>query len=83
LQFPDGPGGDLYRDIQAGRPMGVTDKDGAFRIEPIVPGVKFGLSLTKGQMYFQGEPRIGQKEVKPGQTLELGSLTVKGRRFGE
>jgi hypothetical protein len=83
LQFPSGPGGELYRDIQAGRPLAVTDQDGAFRVEPIVPGVKFSLSLTKGQSYFVGEPKIGQREVKPGQTLELGSLTVKGRRFGE
>ncbi|MBO0696882.1 MAG: sigma-70 family RNA polymerase sigma factor, partial [Zavarzinella sp.] len=83
LQFPNGPGGDLYRETLAGRPLAVTDKDGAFRLEPIVPGVKFSLSLTKGQMYFLGEPRIGQKEVKAGQTLELGALPVKVRRFGE
>jgi RNA polymerase sigma factor (sigma-70 family) len=83
LQFPTGPGNELYRETGAGRPLAVTDKDGAFRLEPIVPGVKFSLSLTKGQMYFVGEPKIGQKQVEAGKTLDLGALTVKGRRFGE
>jgi RNA polymerase sigma factor (sigma-70 family) len=83
LQFPPGAGNDLYRDIYAGRPAAVTDKDGAFRVDAVVPGVKFTLSLTKGQSYFLGEPRIGQKQAEAGKTLELGSLTVKGRKFGE
>ena len=48
LQFPAGPGSDLYREIKAGQPLAVTDKDGAFRVDGIVPGVKFDLSLTKG-----------------------------------
>jgi hypothetical protein len=34
-------------------------------------------------MYFVGEPKIGQKQVEAGKTLDLGALTVKGRRFGE
>jgi RNA polymerase sigma factor (sigma-70 family) len=83
LQFPSGPGGDLYRETLAGRPLAVTGPDGAFRLEPVVPGVKFGLSLTKGQMYFVGEPKIGQRQVEAGQTLDLGAVPVKGRRFGE
>jgi protocatechuate 3,4-dioxygenase beta subunit len=83
LQFPAGAGNDLYRDVYAGRPAAVTDKDGAFRVDAVVPGVKFTLSLTKGQSYFLGEPRIGQKQAEAGKTLELGALTVKGRKFGE
>jgi len=83
LQFPSGPGSSLYREIKQGRPLGETDKEGAFRIDGVIPGVKFSLSLTKGQQYYLGEPKIGQKQVESGKTLELGTLTVKGQRFGE
>ena len=82
LQFV-GSGNDLYRDLKAGRPMAETDKDGSFRIDGVVPGTKFGLSLTKAQQYFLAEPKIGQKQVESGKTLELATLTVKGKRFGE
>src|SRR5262249_20549021 len=54
LQFPPGAGNDLYRDIYAGRAAAVTDKDGVFRVDAVVPGVRFTLSLTKGQSYFLG-----------------------------
>ena len=83
LQFPTGPGSDLYRETRGGRPLAVSDQDGSFRIDGIIPGVRFNLSMTKGQMYFLGEPRIGQKQVETGKTLELGTQTVKGRKFGE
>jgi RNA polymerase sigma factor (sigma-70 family) len=82
LQFA-GTGNDLYRELKAGRPMAETDKDGAFRIDGVVPGAKFGLSLTKAQQYFLAEPKVGQKQVESGKTLELGTLMVKGQRFGE
>ena len=83
IRFPDGPGSGLYREIHLADAAPTTGKDGSFRLEGIIPGVKFYLSLTKGQMYFVGEPKIGTKQVEPGKTLELGSLPVKGRRFGE
>jgi hypothetical protein len=83
LQFPGGPGNELYREARVTRAPVVTDKDGAFRLDGVVPGVKFSLSLTKGQQYYVGEPRIGLRQVEAGKTLELGTLTVRGRRFGE
>jgi hypothetical protein len=83
LQFPDGPGGELYREVRSAQPPVVTDEDGAFRIDGIVPSVKFTLSLVRGREYFLGEPRIGQKQMFPAQTLDLGSLTVKAQKFGE
>jgi hypothetical protein len=83
LQFPSGPNSDLYREARVSQAPVVTNKDGSFRLDGVMPGVKFSLSLTKGQQYFVGEPRIGLREVSPGQTLELGTLPVKGRRFGE
>jgi hypothetical protein len=37
-----------------------------------VPGLKFGLSLRHGRKYLAGDPRIGTRQVKPGETLDLG-----------
>jgi hypothetical protein len=83
LQFPGGPGNELYREARLTQAPVLTDKDGSFRLDGAMPGVKFSLSLTKGQQYFVGEPRIGLREVTPGKTLDLGTLPVKSRRFGE
>jgi hypothetical protein len=57
----------------------VTDKDGSFRIEPLVPGLKY-------KFYFTNPPpeehfAIGYMDisVKGGQTLDLG--TTKGKLY--
>ena len=84
IQFPGGESAnDLYRQIQLTQTPPKTDQDGLFRFDGILPSVKFYLTMTKGQEYFAGEPKIGPKEVKAGQILELGELKVKGRKFGE
>ncbi len=83
IQFPNNAGSALFREIKSNHAAPTTGADGSFRLEGIIPGVKFYLSMTKGQMYFVGEPKIGTKQVEAGQTLELGTLPVKGRKFGE
>jgi hypothetical protein len=48
-----------------------TDRDGRFRLEGLVPDLKFGLSLHQGRTFLVGTPRIGLKEVGAGKTLDL------------
>ena len=83
LQFPNGPGGELYREANAGRPPVVTAADGTFKLDGVVPGAKFYLSLVKGQSYYTGEPKIGLKQAEAGKTLELGTLPVRAQQFGQ
>jgi RNA polymerase sigma factor (sigma-70 family) len=83
VQFPQSTGSELYRHTKIAQKPVVTDKDGAFKLEGIVPGVNFSFSLSRGREYFSGEPKIGSKQVEPGKTLELGALPVKGRKIGE
>jgi hypothetical protein len=83
LQFPNGPGSELYREANAGKPPVVTAADGSFKLEGVVPGVRFFLSLVKGQSYFVGEPKIGLRQAEAGKTLELGALPVRAQQFGQ
>lgn len=83
IQFPNGPGGELYREVKLTKVAPVTDGEGRFRVDEILPGVKFYLSMNKGRTYFVGEPRIGLRQVEAGKVLELGALKVKGQMPGE
>jgi hypothetical protein len=77
LSFDDGDAREMYRRLDGERPPVRTDKEGRFRIEGVVPGLKFGLSLRHGRVYLAGEPRIGLRQVKPGETLDLGERRAK------
>jgi RNA polymerase sigma factor (sigma-70 family) len=71
-------GSELYR-FAAGLNTPVrTDKDGSFRLTGVLPGLKFYLSLRRERTYFVGVPRIGARQVKPGETLKLGDVRAKG-----
>jgi hypothetical protein len=76
LSWSDQTGFELYR-VAHHRPTVRTGKDGRFRIEGVLPEVKFTLGIVQGRAYFVGEPRIGAKQVKPAETLDLGDLRVK------
>ncbi len=77
LNPPDSTARELYRQLAQRRPPIRTDKDGRFRLEGIVPNVQFMLSIYQGRTFLVGEPRIGTKQVKPGETLDLGTIRVK------
>lgn len=77
LSSPDRDASELYRQQNQRRKMIHTDKDGHFRIEGIVPDVKFMLNIYQGRTFLVGEPRIGTRQVKPGATLDLGDVRVK------
>lgn len=68
---------ELYRHMRQQRQPMHTDKDGRFRLEGLVPEVKFSLGLRKGRTSFVGEPRIGLRQVESGKTLDLGEVRVK------
>ncbi len=77
LNPPDNTARELYRQLAQRRQPIRTDKDGRFRLEGIVPNVQFMLSIYQGRTFLVGEPRIGAKQVKPGETLDLGAIRVK------
>jgi hypothetical protein len=72
---------ELFRYLNADREPVKTDKDGNFRLEGVLPKLIFQLSLRKGRTYYMGEPKIGYKQVGPGNTLELGDVHVRGSQF--
>jgi len=80
IQFATGPGNELYRDAKLAQPPSVTAADGTFKVDGVVPGVKFYLGLTKGRTYYAGEPKIGLRQAEAGKTVELGSLPVKAQQ---
>ncbi|MBI1916034.1 MAG: sigma-70 family RNA polymerase sigma factor [Planctomycetes bacterium] len=75
--YADATARELERQLAQGREVVRTDKEGRFRLEGLVPGMKFSLTLRHGGSYLVGEPRIGLKEVAAGKTLDLGDVRVK------
>jgi hypothetical protein len=78
LSSPDPSARELYR--QQRRQAVHTDKDGRFCLEGIMPEVKFTLGIVQGRTIFVAEPRIGVRQVKSGETLDLGDMRVKPAR---
>jgi RNA polymerase sigma factor (sigma-70 family) len=55
-----------------------TDKNGRFRWEGMIPGLKlFKASIYRGRTYMTAVPWQPPKQLAPGQTLDLGDLRVK------
>ena len=69
--------GEQHDELRPGREPVKTDKDGRFRVEGLVPGLKCYISARQGRTFLTGEPRIGLLEVEPGKTLELGDRRMK------
>jgi RNA polymerase sigma factor (sigma-70 family) len=74
---PEEAGSELYRFAKGSEKPVRTDKDGRFRVEGVVPGLKFWLGLRRDQTFFVGEPRGGLKQVKPGEALDLGNVRAR------
>jgi hypothetical protein len=56
----------------------VTDASGAFTLDEVIPGLKCELSLQHGKRKFERQPKPADAslQVKPGETHDLGGLTV-------
>jgi RNA polymerase sigma factor (sigma-70 family) len=67
---------DLYRFAIPGGMQAVTDKDGRFTLDTLVPGVWFFLGIRKGNERYRTSPEIGPRTVRPGHTTDLGDRTV-------
>ena len=54
-----------------------TDADGRFRIDTVIPGVKFFLSFKRGQKTFEPAVKGDEPMAKSGETLDLGEWKLK------
>jgi protocatechuate 3,4-dioxygenase beta subunit len=77
--FADDVARELDRQLSQKRAPVRTDKAGHFRLEGLVPGVKFGLAIRQGRTFLVGEPRIGLKLVGAGEALDLGDIRTRPR----
>ncbi len=54
-----------------------TDKDGRFTLPALLPCLKFYIQRKKGDTEYYVEPEIGDREVEPGKTLDLGERKLR------
>jgi hypothetical protein len=76
-----------YRDQEAGNIHGiihkakqaVTDADGAFTLDELLPELKFELTFHQGKRRFEREPKLGEAaiQIKPGECRDLGMIKLK------
>jgi RNA polymerase sigma factor (sigma-70 family) len=81
LSFSGGAANELYRQLGLTRAPIRTDNAGRFRVEGVIPSLKFILSMHKGREYYFPEPRETAKQVESGKTLDLGGFRTKGRKL--
>jgi hypothetical protein len=65
---------EVDRHLRQRKELPRTDATGRFRIEGIVPGVKFELGFRKGPAALILQPRGQSRQVGAGATLDLGDL---------
>ncbi len=67
----------LYLHLRHTRLPARTDKEGRFRLEGVVPGEKFSLVIRRRGVFLNGGLRTIQIQVKAGETLDLGDISIK------
>jgi RNA polymerase sigma factor (sigma-70 family) len=77
LYSPDGIIREMYRYLAPRSSAVKTDAEGRFTLPDVLPGVPIGIQTHKGMTYYVGEPRIGTRQVEPGQTFDLGERKLK------
>jgi RNA polymerase sigma factor (sigma-70 family) len=54
-----------------------TDLDGKFRIDDVVPGLKFNLSFSRGKQLFELAAKAADLKSESGKTTDAGKLELK------
>ncbi len=57
----------------------ITDRDGRFSLDGVVPGVQFGLQIHKGSEYYDSKPTLPRRRLQSGETYDFGDRTVTPR----
>lgn len=70
---------ELYRFAAPKTESVITDKEGRFTLETILPDMPFSVAIIKGKQRYQGKPKIGILRVKPGENLNLGDRKLELR----
>jgi hypothetical protein len=71
---------ELYRFTVKERQKSVTDANGRFTLNGVVPGMEFFLQIRKGERFYGGKPKLGRLNLKAGETRALGDRTVERLR---
>src|SRR5581483_9615461 len=66
---------ELYRFAEPSGSTVTTDAEGKFSLTGVVPGMTFFLAIREGERPYGGNPKIGPRRLKPGETLYLGDRT--------
>jgi RNA polymerase sigma factor (sigma-70 family) len=69
--------GELFRLLGEPAKRVITENDGRFRLDGLVPNSDFGLVLRRGKNPLRLDRRIGSGRVSPGATLDLGDIRSK------
>jgi RNA polymerase sigma factor (sigma-70 family) len=71
--------GGYFSGFSLGDALPRTDKEGRFRMEGIVPGLKVNLGFLKGRQRLPLPP-LNIKPLQSGQTRDVGDIRIKPRR---
>jgi hypothetical protein len=70
-------GSDLARELRRRYDVPRTDEQGCFRLEGIVPNLKFDLGFIKGRQRLKPTLRLEIEPLKSGGSVNMGAIRVK------
>jgi RNA polymerase sigma factor (sigma-70 family) len=76
--YPTREAQEMHEHVHRATPRAVTDANGTFRIDGLIPGVPFKLDHHRaGRAPLRANPLVEPLTVRPGETLDLGDCKVK------